>query len=122
MLDKNSIQSFLDQDIHEITISFVQSGCAGTKVSVQTEFEKTGLISAPITDSLVAFYKPEEREVLEAGRITFAKGKWLFSSDRVQDRCGCGSSFSFEKKLVDSSKLAKLQELFGKRKKGLHED
>jgi len=63
----------------------------------------------------------EERAVLEAGRITFAKGKWLFSSEKVQDRCECGSSFSFEKKLVDSSKFSKLQELFGKREKELHE-
>lgn len=122
MLDKNSIQSFLEQGVHEISISFIQSGCAGTKVSVETEFDRTGLVSAPITENLVAFYKPEEREVLETGRITFAKGKWLFASDKVQDRCGCGSSFSFEKKLVDSSKLAKLQEIFGKRKKGLHEE
>ena len=122
MLDKNSIQSFLEQDIHEIFISFIQSGCAGTKVSVQTEFDRTSLISAPIADNHIAFYKPEELNILEWGRITFAKGKWLFSSEKVQDRCGCGSSFSFEKKLVDSSKLAKLQELFGKRNKGLHEE
>ena len=122
MLDKNSIRSFLEQGVHEIAISFIQSGCAGTKVSVQTEFERTELVRAPLTESLVAFYKPEEQDVLEWGRITFAKGKWLFSSDKVQDRCGCGSSFSFEKKLVDSSKLAKLQELFGKREKGLHEE
>ena len=64
----------------------------------------------------------EERELLETGRITFAKGKWLFSSEKVQDRCEYGSSFSFEKKLVNSSKLAKLQELFGKREKELHEE
>lgn len=65
MLDKNSIQSFLEQDIHEIFISFIQSGCAGTKVSVQTEFDRTSLISAPIADNLIAFYKPEELNILE---------------------------------------------------------
>ena len=65
MLDKNSIQSFLEQDIHEIFISFIQSGCAGTKVSVQTEFDRTNLISAPITDNLIAFYKSEEQDILE---------------------------------------------------------
>lgn len=120
MLDKNSIQRFLDTDIHSVFISFVRSGCAGTKVSVQTEFEETGLVSSPLTPELTAFYRKEEQEILEHGHITFAKGKWLFSSEKIQDRCGCGSSFSFEKKLVDTGKLAKLQKIFGK-KKGLHE-
>lgn len=120
MLDKNSIQSFLDAGTSSVFISFVQSGCAGTKISVQTEFEETGLISSSLTPELTAFYRKEEREVLGQGYITFAKGKWLFSSEKIQDRCGCGSSFSFEKKLIDTGKLAKLQGIFG-RKKGLHE-
>lgn len=121
MLDKNSIQTFLEKDIHGIFISFIQSGCAGTKVSVETEFDQTNLVSAPINENLLAFYRAEEKDILEQGYITFAKGKWIFSSEKIQDRCGCGSSFSFEKKIIDSSKLAKLQEIFGKRKKGLHE-
>ncbi|MDD2916667.1 MAG: hypothetical protein PHH70_02370 [Candidatus Gracilibacteria bacterium] len=121
MLDTNSIRSFLDADIHEIFISFTSGGCAGTKVSVETKFDRTGLVSSPITDSLVAFYKQEERELLAGGRITFVKGKWIFSSDKVQDRCGCGSSFSFEKKLIDTDKLAKLQGIFGKKKKECEE-
>lgn len=120
MLDKNSIQSFLEKDTHSISISFIKSGCAGTKVSVQTEFDQTGLVSSEITPGLTGFYQKEEQEVLEQGHITFAKGKWLFSSEKIQDRCGCGSSFSFEKKLIDTGKLAKLQGIFGK-KKGLHE-
>jgi Fe-S cluster assembly iron-binding protein IscA len=117
MIDKNSIQSFLEKDIHNIFISFIQSGCAGTKISVETEFDSVGLVSSPIVDGLIAFYRQEEQEVLESGHITFVKGKWLFSSEKVQDRCGCGSSFSFEKKLIDTNKLTKLQGLFGKDKK-----
>ncbi|MDD5376954.1 MAG: hypothetical protein PHH16_02445 [Candidatus Gracilibacteria bacterium] len=120
MLDKNSIRSFSDTGIHSVFISFVQSGCAGTKVSIQTEFSETGLVSSPITRELTAFYREEEKEALEQGQITFAKGKWIFSSKKVQSRCGCGESFSFEKKLIDPKKLAKLQGIFGK-KKGIHE-
>ena len=120
MLDKNSIQTFLGKDIYSIFISFIRSGCAGTKVSVETEFDATGLVSSPVAEGLTAFYREDEREILEWGRITFTRGKWLFSSEKIQDRCGCGGSFSFEKKLIDTGKLAKLQEIFGK-KKGLHE-
>lgn len=122
MLDKNSIQTFLDIDIHSIFISFIQSGCAGTKVSVETEFDRTGLMSSPVTPELMAFYRKEEQELLEQGHITFAKGKWLFSSEKIQDRCGCGSSFSFEKKLIDTSKLAKLQGIFGKKKENCEDE
>ncbi|MFA6091227.1 MAG: hypothetical protein WC774_05655 [Candidatus Gracilibacteria bacterium] len=121
MLDKNSIQTFLDEGIYTIFISFIQSGCAGTKVSVVTEFDQTNLVSAPINENLIAFYRADEKDILEQGNITFAKGKWIFTSEKIQDRCGCGSSFSFEKKIIDSGKLTKLQEIFGKRKKGLHE-
>lgn len=65
MLDKNSIQSFLNEGIHEIFISFIESGCAGTKVSVETDFDRTSLVSAPIAEGLIAFYRESEREVLE---------------------------------------------------------
>lgn len=109
MLDKKSIQSFLDQDIHSIFISFVQSGCAGTKISVQDKFDPAGLVSSEIIPGLTAFYRTNERETIEKGYITLAKGKWLFSSERIQERCGCGSSFSFKKKLIDTDKLARLQ-------------
>lgn len=121
MLDKNSVRTFLDQDIHSIFISFVQGGCAGIKVSIETEFNTINLVSSLIVPGLTAFYRKEEQEILEQGYITFVKGKWLFSSEKIQDRCGCGSSFSFEKKLIDTNKLAKLQEIFGKKGKGLHE-
>jgi len=120
MLDKNSIQTFLEKGVHSVFISLIQSGCSGTKVSVQTEFDRTSLVSSLLTPDLTAFYRKEEQELLEQGHITFAKGKWIFSSEKVQDRCGCGESFSFEKKLIDTDKLTKLQGIFGK-KKGLHE-
>ncbi len=89
MLDKKSIQSFEERNIRSIFISFIQSGCAGTKVSVEIEFDTIGLISSPLSEKITAFYKKEEQETLEQGNITFAKGKWIFSSEKVQDRCGC---------------------------------
>ncbi len=89
MLDKKSIQSFEERNINSIFIFFIQSGCAGTKVSVETEFDTTGLMSSPLNENITAFYKKEEQETLEQGNITFVKGKWIFSSEKVQDRCGC---------------------------------
>ncbi|MDD2891431.1 MAG: hypothetical protein PHQ95_00530 [Candidatus Gracilibacteria bacterium] len=116
MLDKNSIQSFLNARVSAIFISFIQGGCSGTKVSIETEFDRTGLVGSQITEGLTAYYRKEEQVALEQGRITSVNEKWIFSSDKVQDRCGCGSSFSFEKKLIDSKKLTKLQGIFGKKK------
>lgn len=114
MLDKISIQNFLDQGVNEIFISFVQKGCAGTKVAIVSEFDKTDLVSSEINPGLRAFFRADEQKFLSEGRITGAKGKWIFASEAVTDRCGCASSFSFEKQLVDKNKLAKLRGIFGK--------
>lgn len=65
MLDKNSIQSFLDQGVHSIFLSFIRSGCAGTKISVQDQFDPSGLVSSEISPGLTAFYRPEEQETIE---------------------------------------------------------
>lgn len=70
MLDKNSIQSFLDRDIHDIFISFVQKGCAGTKVSITEDFDKEGLVSSEIEKGLRAFFRKEEQKTFLEGRIT----------------------------------------------------
>ena len=44
------------------------------------------------------------------------KNRYIFSNEKILDRCGCGTSFSFEKKKVkiDLEKLKKLKENFWK--------
>lgn len=49
----------------------------------------------PQDSDLTIHALPEDWEKLENSRITFANGKWIFTSDQVKRRCGCGSSFSF---------------------------
>ena len=65
MLDKKSIQSFENEGIQAIFISFIQGGCSGTKISVKTKFNTTDLVSSPLSEKITAFYKKDEKEVLE---------------------------------------------------------
>ena len=43
------------------------------------------------------------------------KTRYIFSNPKVEDRCGCGTSFAFEKKVpkIDLEKLKLLRERFG---------
>jgi hypothetical protein len=67
----------------------------------------------------------DDSEKLIGGRITKVavadhtgeeKIRYVFSSEQVLDRCGCGTSFGFEKPVpkIDLEKLRKLRERFGK--------
>jgi Fe-S cluster assembly iron-binding protein IscA len=66
-------------------------------------------------------YVPKtDREYLENAKITRvvvadhtgeAKSRYIFASDEVEDRCGCGTSFAFEKPVpvIDLEKLKLLR-------------
>jgi hypothetical protein len=56
------------------------------------------------------------REKSDNPHLQGAKDKYIFSNPKIQDRCGCGTSFSFEKKVpkIDLDKLRLLKDRFGK--------
>jgi hypothetical protein len=110
--DPKTLADFQARNVQEVFVHFISKGCEGTKVEVLEEFSKEGLGSDAGT-SLTVYFSPIERERLEGSRVTKAGAKWIFTSSQVTGRCGCGSSFSFEKKLVDKSKLAKLRGALG---------
>lgn len=54
--------------------------------------------------------------VQKADHTGKVKTRYIYASDKVLDRCGCGSSFWFEKKKpkIDLDKLKNLKHNFGK--------
>jgi hypothetical protein len=52
--------------------------------------------------------------IIKADHTGEAKARYVYSSDEVQDRCGCGTSFAFEKKKpkFDFTKLKFLKKDF----------
>lgn len=106
----------------DIKVFFYQSGCEGTKINLTGDFEKQGLQSIRIGEKNI-YFSAEDAVHLEEGKILLqapkldhegkpSPTKYLFVSPKVQGRCGCASSFSFEKKLIDSNKLKQLKKAF----------
>lgn len=96
ILDKLSLQNFHDRQVREVFVRLIRKGCEGTKIEILTEI--------PVGESMVRFEMEDgfgisclsaEAEKLDGSRITQVGQKWIFASERVIGRCGCGSSFRF---------------------------
>lgn len=94
--DKISLQKFRDQQVGEVFVRFVQKGCEGNKVEVLTEIPSSdaGLVWFDVPGLRIATLA-NESEKLTGSRLTQVGAKWIFTSDKVAGRCGCGSSFRF---------------------------
>lgn len=110
--DSKTLADFESRSVREVFVRFVAKGCEGTKVDVLEDFEHEGL-ECETAGSLGVYVLPQERSRFDGARLTRVGTKWIFTSEQVTGRCGCGSSFSFDKKLVDKNKLAKLRGALG---------
>ncbi len=119
-LDKNTILDLTKRGVKKIKIFFYTAGCSGTKIDiVEDDFEvedtlvllqgKSLLLqwwqASPYTfDIYVEKSDAEKLENATITRIVKADHTWneetryIYSSEDVLDRCGCWTSFSFEKK------------------------
>lgn len=123
-LDKKTVSEFQTMGVKKLKVFFYTAGCSGTKIDMETEFEVTGEIDKLDSGYSFELYVPKgDREHLENANITRvvvadhtgeAKTRYIFASSEVEDRCGCGTSFAFEKPVpkVDLEKLRKLRENF----------
>lgn len=93
--DPITLRDWKTRSIQSVFVFFVIKGCEGTKVEIQEKFDKTGLKSEKIGE-IEVFFLPIDQERLDGARITSAKGKWIFTSEQVSNRCDCGTSFSFD--------------------------
>ncbi len=95
-LDKNSLQKFRDQQVREVFVHLIKKGCEGTKVEVLTEIPTNEILQKfTMDDGFVISCLQSETEKLDGSRITATGEKWIFASEKVTGRCGCGSSFRF---------------------------
>ena len=123
--DKNFLKHLNDIWAKKIWVFFYEAGCSGTKVDIKIDdFDEVDLI--PIVSSqereqsgFQIYVKEEEKEKFEWARITRTviadhtgqeKIRYILSHPEVKERCGCGSSFSFEKK-VPKLNLEKLKDM-----------
>lgn len=106
----------------EIKVFFYEAWCEWTKVNITADFEINWLLSIEINWKKVYFEKKDESN-LDWGKILpkwewdskhSQNDKYLFISPKIKWRCGCATSFSFERKLIDKEKLNKLKSVFKK--------
>lgn len=144
-IDKKTLIEFQEKGVKKIHVFFYDAGCSGTKVDIETDFNEKDLELVAIFPDLDSEWKPvnnpplkwegikvyiipENKEQFDWAMVTKireksdnphlqgAKEKYIFSNPKIQDRCGCGTSFSFEKKVpkIDLEKLRLLKDRFKK--------
>lgn len=144
-IDKKTLVEFQKNGVKKIHVFFYDAGCSGTKVDIETEFDVEGLELVAVFPDLDDEWKPVNNPPLEwegievyiipANKDKFdgamvtkireksdnphlqgVKDKYIFSNPKIEDRCWCGTSFSFEKKVpkINLEKLRLLKDRFGK--------
>lgn len=144
-IDKKTLLEFQENWVKKIHVFFYEAGCSGTKVDIETDFDEKDLElvaifpeldekAKPVNnpplegEGIKVFIKSEDTEKFDGAMVTKireksdnphlqgAKDKYIFSNPKIQDRCGCGTSFSFEKKVpkIDLEKLRFLKDRFKK--------
>jgi len=121
ILDKKMVSHYEEQWAERVKVFFYEAGCSGTKIEVSTDFDVDEDLE--MVDSQYGFgvyIEKKDRDKLDEGRITRVvvadhtweeKVRYVFSSEQILDRCGCGTSFGFEKPVpkIDLEKLRKLR-------------
>lgn len=123
-LDKKTVSEFEDSWVVKLKVFFYEAGCSWTKIDMSTEFDVVDEIDKLESEYGFELYVPKsDREYLENAKITRvvvadhtgeAKARYIFAHDDVEDRCGCGTSFAFEKPVpkIDLEKLRQLRQNF----------
>ena len=124
-LDKKFLVELQEAWVEKLKVFLYQAGCSGIKVSVETEFEQDENLSL-LESNFSQVYTPKTDLIhLQNGRLTKTvkadhtgqeKIRYIFTSEEIKDRCGCGTSFAFEKKkpIIDIEKLKAMRENFKK--------
>jgi Fe-S cluster assembly iron-binding protein IscA len=120
MLDKNTINYLKEKWVENIKIFFYDSGCSWTKLDLEENPDISDLVLLKNQDWVNIYSSPKDKDkfknctitrVVKADHTWKEKIRYIFSSEEVKDRCGCGSSFSFDKKelKIDFEKLKNLK-------------
>lgn len=123
-LDPKTISQLETTGAEKLKVFFYTAGCSGNKVDMTTDFEvDDSLTQIESCWNFDLYVTKADKDKLENARITKVvkadhtgkeKVRYIYSSDEVLDRCGCGTSFGFEKKVpkIDLSKLKDMKKNF----------
>lgn len=86
--DKKTLEHWKKEGIQTVSLYFYESGCAGTKIGVETK-KIADCETEVIQDALLIHMRKSEASLIENGRITQVGKKWIFTSPNINTRCGC---------------------------------
>lgn len=118
-IDEQILRDFPEKNLK---VYFYQAGCEGTKIHITWDFQMDDCEFISLHGKNI-YFEAKQKSQLDGGKIlkktSSGNGhtsyeKYIFISPKVQSRCGCATSFSFDKKLIDTQKLKTLQGLFKK--------
>jgi len=125
-LDKKTVLDLIDRKVEKILVFFYDSWCLGTKVNITEDFEiSDSHEKLELNVSFDIYVEKKDKEKFDWAIITKTvtsdhtweeKVRYIFSNEKVKDRCGCWSSFSFDKKeiKIDLNKLKDMKFNFKK--------
>ena len=128
-LDKKTVSEFQEAWVKKLKVFFYEAGCSGTKINMETEFQVDETLDELESAYEFHLYVPKTdtqylanasiTRVKKADHTGIEKIRYIFASDDVEDRCGCGTSFAFEKPSpkIDLEKLRQLRQNFLNSKK-----
>lgn len=129
-LSQNIINDLEEKKVEKIKIFFYTSWCAWTKIDlVENDFEiNEDLVCLEKFYNFDIYIEKKDFEKLDNSIITrlevkkneenehlkWKKYKYIFTNEKIKERCGCWTSFSFEKKKpkIDLEKLKNLKNKF----------
>lgn len=98
-LDTNTLHELRTKNISELTVRIISGGCAGNKIEVL--LERPEVIENHVDlgdDALTIWVAKDDQKNIDDGVLTKTPKSWIFTHPNIQSRCGCATSFSFEKK------------------------
>ena len=117
--DKATLEIWKKEGVKNVSCTFVEKGCAGTKIQVSTEI----LPSTEHTftqDDILIYVRPEEASFFMRSTLTHVGSKWIVKSEDINTRCGCGSSFSLKSLNPIQDKIARMKLAIKQKKEGIH--
>ena len=124
-IDKKTIQSFKEKWVEKIKLFFYDAWCSWTKLDIEENPDITNLILCNNIDWIDVYCSENNKDKFVDCNITKTvsedhtwkeKVRYIYTSTKVKDRCGCWSSFSFSEKnlQIDLNKLKDLKNNFKK--------
>ncbi len=117
--DPKTLTSWKERNIENISISITDTGCAWHKIKV--EEKSNPLMNHTIKQDNISISLMEGHLwLLESSMVTWTGKKWILTSEKINTRCGCGSSFSIKSGNAIQDKVTQMKLAMKEKKEGIH--